>query len=151
MGHFGDAARKGHHLGVVREFLPAELGLADIDMTTQATNTGLPIDLAGFNQVTVCLEYVIVGTTPTVGKADIDVKINASDGTLIVPATEALTVSSTDAAGTYQVSASWGIVAGVAALDALVLTNNVEIILDIPTASDAGTSHTGNVYLFASK
>jgi hypothetical protein len=160
---YGDASFKGVPLGMIKEFTPAELGLAAVNMKVQAVTTGRPIDLSGFDKFMVCLQYVIVGTTPTVGKADIDIKAYALDGTtLVLPTSELITVSSTEAAGTYQAVVSWGGVGtaselGIgtitaATLDALkILTSKVEIILDVATASDAGTSHTGNVYLFASK
>jgi hypothetical protein len=152
-------AQTNRVLGSVKEYAPADLGLSAVDLKSVTDNTGTMIDVSGIHEFILMVEYVIVGTAPTVGTVDTEIEVFAGDkSTILVPAQAILRLTSTQSAGTYRTSVSWGwgdpavvgtgtFPSGATDLDPLKVLGHIKVHLNTTTAYDQTGAKTASVWL----
>lgn len=145
---------------VAREWTASDLGLTGVNLNTTGVVSGNIIDVCGLRHFHACLEYVIVGTAPATGTVAMRIEAFDLNDAALLDAVIILSLSSTEAAGTYRTGVSWG--SGTTAkvgtgtitaanFDVLKALKRVRLSLNRSVAHNAGTSMTANVRLVGSQ
>lgn len=140
------------------DFRPVDTGLSAVNLKSQAKTTGTKIHVGGCTRFLAVLEYILAGAAATLGTAVVKLSAYDAAGTKLINELSLLTLTSTEAAGTYQTGVGFGTdTAGkygtgtitAANLDCLKALHHVELVLDVTTAYNNGSTATASVTLVA--
>jgi len=158
---------KGDFLGAVNtatQLGPTETGLTAVDLKSIAASSGELLDVSRCRALGFSVVYTIAGTTPTVGTVKLQAIILTDDGgTQLSEPIDIVTITSTQAAGTYRVWVAWsdslapamqaygsgGTFTIGTSLSALRSMRKIKLRLDVTTAYDQTGAKTASVYMLS--
>lgn len=145
----------------VGEVDASSTGLIEVDLKTQATTVGTLLDLRGYRSIGFSIIYTLAGAAATLGTAVLQAIQYADDGvTQLSEPVSIVTITSTQAAGTYRVWVAWsehlapalqaygsGGTFTLGNPERLRALGKVKLQLNVSTAYDNGSDATANVLL----